>query len=509
VATTDAVTGAARPGVRGRWVRVAKVDPRVTLGAATAVAVATCFTALGRQPLSWDESVSANAAGRGLPALLRLLRHTDAPLGPYYLLLHWWVRLLSGAGVRPTEAWLRAPSAAAAVVTVAVVAYLGTRLAGPVTGLVAGVVLAVDPLFVFYAHDARPYALATMCVAVATLALFIWLDRPRPEALVGYAVAMTAAAYLQLFAIFVLAAHALVMVRHRAGRQFAVPVVAVLAAVAPLALASAGQTGEISWVPPPDPESVGSFLVRVAGGPMAPTFALVACAALVRWRRGRPPGVRGRVLAAGAAVPPLALVAASAVQPLTVARYALVCVPALALGAALVIRRAPRRVALLAVAALVLPGLVASVAQQAAAYKYEDYRAAADAMLDTSRSGDGMLFVPSSARVGIDGYLRPDGHERSVAVPTDLALLDPASVASGELIGGDECPAPAVPAVVNRPRIYLIGDDLVDARDNPIGSADRAKAEVLAERYTIAWSRRFGEVTVTLLIRSVRPGGSA
>lgn len=484
-------------------------DPRFTIGAATAVGAATCFTGLGRQPLSWDESVSANAAGRGVPALLRLLHHTDAPLGPYYLLLHWWVRLLSAVGIRPTEAWLRAPSAAAAVVTVAVVAYLGTRLAGPGTGLVAGAVLAVHPLFVFYAHDARPYTLATMCVALATLALFGWLDRPGPGLLVAYAAAMTAAAYLQLFAIFALAAHALVMVSHGQGRRFVVPALAVIAAAAPLALASAGQTGEISWVPPPSPAEVGSFLLRVAGGPMAPAFALLAIAALVRWRRHRPPGVRGRLLAAGAAVPPAALVVASVAQPLTVARYALVCVPALALGAALVIHRARRRVALLAVTVLVGAGLVASTVQQAAAYKYEDYRAAADAVLDTSRPGDGMLFVPSSNRVGIDGYLHPDGHEPGVAVPTDLALVDPASVTAGSQIGGTECPAAVVPAIIDRSRIYLIGDNLVTARGRPVGSVDRAKADALAGRYTIAWSRRFGDVSVTLLVRAALQGGSA
>jgi len=43
------------------------------------------------------------------------------------------------------------PSAIAAIATVALLASLGARLRSPVTGLVAGVILAVHPLFVFYA----------------------------------------------------------------------------------------------------------------------------------------------------------------------------------------------------------------------------------------------------------------------------------------------------------------------------------------------------------------------
>ena len=73
---------------------------------------------LGRQPLSWNETVTLRAAGRSWPDLVGLLMHTDAPLGVYYALTHGWIALLHSVDVPVLEASLRLPSLMATAVVV-------------------------------------------------------------------------------------------------------------------------------------------------------------------------------------------------------------------------------------------------------------------------------------------------------------------------------------------------------------------------------------------------------
>lgn len=70
----------------------------------------------------------------------------------YYSLLHFWVRL--GA----TEGWVRLPSALAALLAVALLGQIGRRLADESAGRRAALLLAISPLTVWYAQEARMYA---------------------------------------------------------------------------------------------------------------------------------------------------------------------------------------------------------------------------------------------------------------------------------------------------------------------------------------------------------------
>src|SRR5882724_10455657 len=110
-----------RASAVARWRSLSVRD--ATLAAALVAAV-SCGTLLGRQPLSWDEAVTLSAARHPAGRLFALLAHTDAPLGLYYVCMHGWVRLAGVIGVAPTEAWLRLPSAVAAVGCVVLVVRL-------------------------------------------------------------------------------------------------------------------------------------------------------------------------------------------------------------------------------------------------------------------------------------------------------------------------------------------------------------------------------------------------
>lgn len=83
------------------------------------------------------------------------------------------------AGGAADEWWLRLPSLAAGVMTVAALASLGRRLHGPATGLIAALALTVSPLHVEISQLARPYALFLLFTVLSLSALVAALDRRR------------------------------------------------------------------------------------------------------------------------------------------------------------------------------------------------------------------------------------------------------------------------------------------------------------------------------------------
>jgi mannosyltransferase len=314
--------------------------------------------------------------------------------------------------------------------------------------------------------------------------------------------------YTHLFGGLALVAHTIIVARYGQRRwRFVAVAVVVAVAGAPLVWLAAHQAGEIGWVSRPDPASVGSFLFRVCGA--SALVALVLTVVLVVRRRGGAGRDRGAATGSAALVgwwavlPPVALVAASFVQPVLVARYALVAVPALVIGVAVLLRRVGGRAAASLAAVAVLVGAAVLVFQQSRPYKYEDFRAAADTVTDSARPGDGLVFLPSSLRVGYDEYPRPDATDPAVPVAADLGLLSPTTWRRDGVIGGQECsPAVLGQRIGGYSRIFLVGATLDAALRDRHSAAERAKEQALGSGYRVVWTARDGDVAVTLLERS-------
>ncbi|MBN1956065.1 MAG: glycosyltransferase family 39 protein [Anaerolineae bacterium] len=127
------------------------------------------FYRLDAQSFWNDEGNSARAAERPIPLVLAAAAGDIHPPG-YYLLLHFW-RALAGE----SEFALRALSALCGVLTIAFTYALGRRLLGIRAGLGAAFLGAVSPLAIYYAQEARMYALLGLLAAAATY----WMS-PRP-----------------------------------------------------------------------------------------------------------------------------------------------------------------------------------------------------------------------------------------------------------------------------------------------------------------------------------------
>ena len=98
------------------------------------------------------------------------------------------------------------PSLLAGVATVPLVYVLGARTVGRAAGLAGAALLALSPFAIFYASEARAYALMTLIVVLSTLALLRALETNERRWRVAFALLQAAAMYSHYTAVFVLAA---------------------------------------------------------------------------------------------------------------------------------------------------------------------------------------------------------------------------------------------------------------------------------------------------------------
>ncbi len=190
------------------------------------------FARLDAQSFWNDEGNSARIAERPVDKIIEGAAGDIHPPG-YYLLLAGWREL-----VGQSEFGLRSLSVMIGVLAVAVLIQLAQRLFGPVEAAVAGVLMAAHPFQVYYAQEARMYALLTLLslasilltAAVLTLPVEMKAGRFKPKrvALIigGYVLVNAAGLYTHYTFPLVIAAETLafliwVMSRSKKGHGIA------------------------------------------------------------------------------------------------------------------------------------------------------------------------------------------------------------------------------------------------------------------------------------------------
>ncbi|MBI4719538.1 MAG: glycosyltransferase family 39 protein [Planctomycetes bacterium] len=169
---------------------------------------------------------------------------------PYYLLLRGWTALFG-----ESEAAFRWLSALAATLTVPLLAMLACQFAGARCGAVAAALAALNPLHIYYAHEARAYA---VWVLLLTLALTLLVRAVRAAGRGwwwGFGVVLWVCLCTHYFTIYLvpatLAAVLLAEKRVAALRRWALTVALVALAFAPYALAAvvpAARGGGSAWI---------------------------------------------------------------------------------------------------------------------------------------------------------------------------------------------------------------------------------------------------------------------
>jgi mannosyltransferase len=474
-------------------------------------AVVTFFIGMWRidRPSFWrDESVTILVARQSPTDIVAYVRNTDAVHGAYYLLMH----LITGLG--QSELIARLPSALAAALAAAGIAVIGRRLVSTRAGLLAGLIFALLPVVSRYAQEARSYSIVS---AVAVLATYLLLRAlattiTRVAWFGGYAASVGALGWLHLDAVLLVGAHAVVVLVHWRMAGSVKPlawwsgaVVAATAAVLPLVVEARSQSAQVSWLRPPHLGVVGEFATFVTGTTaLAVAVALVALVGIrLRPAQDGLPGV-GVVALSWLVVPFAGLVAVSLlVEPSYHPRYLLYCVPAVALLAGTGLDRlaglagrigpsgSASVVSLAALSGLAVMVWPTQLAIREPGSRPDNLRALADVLIDLSRDGDSVLYLPANRRVFIAAYADAFARleQTRLHTPGRNALLV------------DDLPTADFRATLGTAtRIWVAWSPPPDSQyASPIPMANR---DVLRNdpRFTEAASWRFGHTTLTLYV---------
>jgi mannosyltransferase len=404
----------------------AAADPRVLLGGEVVLALLLGSIALGRRTF-WDgESVSVTIAKLAWADFTHVIGTREGNQSLYYLLLRGW---LTVAG--DSELAARTLSVIAAVATVASLYALARRLASERVALLAGVLLAVNPLFIRYAQQARGYTLVVFLVTLATLLFVRALARPTWTSWLAYAVVAALGVYAHFFALLVLLAHAaslLFLPRDRLPvRKLAGTAAALGTLLIPFVyLLARSDSSGVAWAAENAP---GRLFTRIhEHPPLAAAFLAVGLAlviaffwALRRWY--------GSSLRSGAAwpwalvltwllTPPVVVVLVAVFfRPLFVIRYFAICLPAAVLLVAVALAGLRWRMLAATTAGLLLVTSLAADVQWYTAPQAEDWRGTARYVVGSAHPGDGVLFYPPYVRMPFALYLDKEGTTRSAPLP--------------------------------------------------------------------------------------------
>jgi len=195
IGAQEAQTSAGRWSSGGRWLLLPLV----------LAAFALYMWRIDAKSIWWDESLSLHRA-RGDIAYI-LSNHIDFPGSPtvdlhpplYFLVLH---AAINVAG--ESDLVLRFPSALFALVLIPLLYAMGQRLRGPRVGILAALMGAVSPFYLWYAQEARMYTMVTAFSLASLCMLWRAISEHRIRYWMGFGLTAAAAVATQYMALLVI-----------------------------------------------------------------------------------------------------------------------------------------------------------------------------------------------------------------------------------------------------------------------------------------------------------------
>ena len=409
--------------------------------ALSAAGAALRFSTLRVQSFWLDEAVTHQLVSRSLGSMLARIPHSESTPPLYYVSAWVWVRIF-GAG----EAGLRSLSALFGTLTIVALALIARRLAGDRAGLAAAALCATNPLLIWYSQEARAYALLVLLCALSVWCLL-------REDWRGWAIAAALALATHYFAVFIIVPElAWLLWRHalasRAAAWSAVAVVAVAAALSPLAIAQAGgnRAGFISST------GLGRRIVEVPkqfligyATPHAVMLTIVAAALTVALALALRRSERTLLALAGVAVGVPVLMALVGADYLITRNLIAAMVPLVVLAA---VAAARSRFGPAAIGGLCAIGVIAFAGVEGNAYyQRDDWRAVAAALGPATRGPRVVAVNPSDGVPALEIYAPLHNLPRGQPVSTreiDIVDLqhDPPQIATPAGLAGFTLCAP-------------------------------------------------------------------
>ena len=388
---------------------------------------------LGGESLWLDEAFSVTISRRGLLDLLRMVVRTDAHPPLYYLVLKLWM------GFGSSETHVRLLSALFSIAAIPVMYAVAVALYGDRRiGLLSALILAISPFQIWYAQEARMYAMLTFLVLLSAYFYIRALQDGEPRDWAGYSIATALALYTDNGAIWylgVVALFYLLSLRSFPGRFLGwfvsnAGVVLMYMLWVPSLLWQTARVTENFWLPPPTFQTVlGTFLDFLSFNFPLVELGLLYMALILVWAYivpGR--DWQRRLLSLWLFLPLVISLSLSLRQPIFLSRNLIIASLGFALLIASTIWRFRSRTAtLVLLLPLVVMNLV-SVVYNLGWEQKEDWRAVARhvARATMKKPGGLVVFLPSYAEIPFTYYFEQSGVPIDTqGYPTDEVLLHP------------------------------------------------------------------------------------
>jgi dolichyl-phosphate-mannose-protein mannosyltransferase len=180
-----------RSPASGTWVVVAGL---------TLIGLALRLPSFGNSLFGDELSTNFVVNGFGAGSVLHIVLGEQEGTPPLFFLLTWLTKGFDGVE------GLRVVSLLAGVASIPLTYMLGVRTVGQRPAMVAAALMALSPFQIFYATEARAYALAMFFCLLAALALLLALESSGPKWWIVYGLSVAAAAYTHYTTGFVLMA---------------------------------------------------------------------------------------------------------------------------------------------------------------------------------------------------------------------------------------------------------------------------------------------------------------
>ncbi len=222
----------------------------VALGAVIALAAVLRFVELGAKSVWSDEAFSIFLAKQSWPDFWHIVTSAEANMSLYYVLLRGWISFGDAAW------WVRLLSALMGVAVVPVVYWIGKEIFSQRAGILAALLLAINPFAIRYSQEARSYSLFVLLVSVSFLAFFHCLKQPTRFWSVCYVLSTALALYAHFFAALVVLVQFVSLAtvpaaRRRSAIKQALQLGIVIALGLPLLwFVVFRDRGQLGWAPP-------------------------------------------------------------------------------------------------------------------------------------------------------------------------------------------------------------------------------------------------------------------
>lgn len=390
------------------WLR----QPGAIVLALTLGGAALRFATLNVQSIWLDESATIVLVRRGLQGMLSHLASSESAPPLYYVLVWAWTKLF-GAG----PLGFRSLSALVGTLTIPVLYAAGRRISTR-AGLWAAALAAVNPAMYYYSQEARAYALVILLSAAALLLWQRSLEAPNPRNLWLWAAMSGLAILTHYFAAFLFVPEAILLGRRLGWRRVLAQIAAVAlvgAALVPLALRQRAD-GKTNWIEAASlasrvGESAKQFLVglysplEIVSALLAALLAAGALGLLLRYgdRRERHGARDMAILALAALILPLLLAVTHLVDVFDGRNVIAAWVPcAVLIAIGLGVARAPRAGTALGAGLCAISLAVVIAVDAIPGYQRDNWRGAAAALPATQNR---VIVSEENASIPLSIYL--------------------------------------------------------------------------------------------------------